>query len=154
METIDQIKIDEGGYRAEIYLCSSGKLTWLYGRNITDRPINVFEFDLLEICLREGQSQKDWADILFRNEIQDNFRLLKDSYGLKFQNIEESASNVIYNMAYNMGVTKFNPDKWPKFFKAIQEEDYKQAAKEGRDSKWFNQVGQRSIRLMNSLEVL
>ena len=42
-ETIEQIKIDEG-YRAEPYLCSEGKLTWLYGRNIEDRPITDNEW--------------------------------------------------------------------------------------------------------------
>lgn len=152
METIEQIKIDEGGYQAEVYLCSEGKLTWLYGRNIEDRPITDFEWQILKSNIAAGYSQKDWADILFKNETYELFLNLKDNYGIDMASFCGVVHSILINMAYNMGITKFNPEKWPKFFKAIKEQDWKQAAIEGRDSKWFNQVGQRSVRLMNSLE--
>ena len=152
METINQIKVDEGGYQAEVYLCSEGKLTWLYGRNIEDRPITDFEYKILSSNLAAGYTQKDWACILFKNETYELFLNLKDNYGIDMESFCGEIQSILINMSYNMGLTKFNPIKWPNFFKAIKEQNWKQAAIEGRDSKWFNQVGQRSVRLMNSLE--
>lgn len=151
METIEQIKIDEGGYQAEVYKCSEGKLTWLYGRNIEDRPITESEWEDLSIGLGGGYTQKDWAGLLFARECED----LNDYYYAvcdEYQNCPKCVKNIIINMGYNMGIGSFTPAKWPKFFKAIKEGDWKQAAVEGRDSKWFHQVGKRSVRLMNSLE--
>lgn len=151
METIEQIKVDEGGYKSEIYLCTAGKLTWLYGRNITERPIEKVEWHQLSKLLKNGKTQQDWADWLFMNEVYE-IRSYFINHGLYFDEIPEEVGNIIINMAYNMGVTKFNPVRWPKFFKAIKNKDWKQAAIEGRDSRWFNQVGHRSKRLMNALE--
>ena len=148
METIKKIKSDEGGYKSEIYLCTAGKLTWLYGRNIDDRPITKKEWALLRTFLKKGLTQKQWANSLFTVEVLSIEREL-----LTYVNrVPEEVRAIIINMAYNMGTTRFNPKKWPKFFRAIKAKNWKQAAIEGRDSMWFRQVGVRSIRLMNSLE--
>lgn len=153
METIEQIKIDEGDYKAEVYLCTAGKLTWLYGRNIEDRPITKQEWEILRETIISGGTQKDWANTLFFHELS----RIKDELSLKGfdfngDTVPATVKNIIFNMAYNMGVSRFNPGKWPKFFKAISECNWNQAATEGKDSLWFNQVGRRSERLMNSLE--
>lgn len=151
-ETIDQIKIDEGGYQAEVYLCTEGKRTWLYGRNISDRPITEEEWLILEDLLKhEDGGQYEWAGILFGQELA-RLRRGLNAYAVYFDEMPEEVATIILNMTYNMGITRFNPDKWPKFFVAIKNKDWKQAAIEGRDSKWFTQVGRRSKRLMNSLE--
>ena len=150
VETIEQIKIDEGGYQAEVYLCTAGKLTWLYGRNLTDRPIKKNEWECLQDLLEAGYSQKDWADMLFDDEI--DYIICRISIRFKINSMPEEVKNIIVNMAYNMGWSNFNQRKWPKFFKALKHKDWKQAAIEGRDSLWFTQVGQRSVRLMKSLE--
>ncbi len=151
METLNNIKIDEGGYQAEVYLCTAGKRTWLYGRNIEGRPITLDEWDLLKKILKMGGTQKDWAELLFEkemNEINRYFRF-KTPY---YEHLPYSVKNVVINMAYNMGVAKFNHRRWPNFFKALRDKDWVSAAKHGRDSKWYKQVGERSKRLMHSLE--
>ena len=150
VETIEQIKIDEGGYQAEVYLCTAGKLTWLYGRNLTDRPIKKSEWEALQDLLGAGYTQKDWADSLFDEEI--DYIIFRIGIRLRISSMPEEVQNIIVNMAYNMGRSNFNQTKWPKFFKALMDKNWKQAAIEGRDSKWFRQVGQRSVRLMKSLE--
>ena len=149
VETIEQIKIDEG-YRAEPYLCSEGKLTWLYGRNIEDRPITDNEWKKLIMLLSSGLNLKDWAGELFNYEI----KILKKSlngYAVYISHYPEEVGVIVLNMAYNMGLSRFNPKKWPKFFKAIREHDYEEAAKQMKNSKWYRQVGNRSRRLVDSM---
>ena len=149
METIEQIKEDEG-YRAEVYLCTAGKRTWLYGRNIEDRPITDAEWRLLTDFLTQGRSFKDWAGTLLEIDVTGCVHNLY-KMGHAPGEYPSGVSSVLINMIYNMGPTKFNPSKWPKFFAAIEDRDWKLAAAEGRNSLWFYQVGNRSIRLMKSL---
>ena len=49
-----------------------------------------------------------------------------------------------------MGQTRLA--KFVNFGKAIRENDWKRAALEGRDSRWYNQVTNRAERLMSMLE--
>ncbi len=151
METIEQIKEDEGGYQAEVYLCTAGKLTWLYGRNIEDRPITGKEWYSLRVIIETGGNQIEWAESLFMNELRGldvGFRRAGCDYWRK---LPDEVRTVLLNMGYNMGLTRFNPSKWPNFFTAIKDRDWKLAAAHGRDSLWFFQVGHRSARLMKSL---
>jgi len=151
METIEQIMIDEG-YREAVYLCPAGKLTWLFGRNIDDRPITTIEWILLRIMLSKGKTMRQWAAQLLMIEADsliDGFR--RD--GVILRRLPGEVSCILINMGYNMGLSKFNPRKWPNFFKAIEGRDWKQAAIEGRDSKWWRvDVRTRADRLMKALE--
>ena len=53
-------------------------------------------------------------------------------------------------MMFNLGYTRLNQfNNWKA---AIREENWKQAAVEGRDSKWYRQVTNRAERLMKRLE--
>ena len=54
------------------------------------------------------------------------------------------------NMMFNMGRTRLS--KFKKMHAAILESDWKTAAVEGRDSRWYNQVTKRAERLMVRLE--
>ena len=53
-------------------------------------------------------------------------------------------------MTFNMGMTRLS--KFKNFKAAIERNDWKEAAKEGRDSRWYNQVTNRAERLMTMLE--
>jgi len=53
-------------------------------------------------------------------------------------------------MTFNMGMTRLS--KFKNFKAAIERNDWKQAAVEGRDSRWYNQVTNRAERLMVMLE--
>ena len=148
-ETIEQIMQDEG-YREIPYLCSEGKLTWLFGRNIKDRPITSDEWNKLEDILRSGKDFKQWAEQLFNEDIH-NLTIHFHKNGLSLGEMHKEVAIIILNMAYNMGPTKFSKKKWPLFFKAIEEEDYENAAYEMVNSKWYTQVNTRAVRLVYSM---
>tara|TARA_R110002167_G_scaffold251195_2_gene457353 strand:+ start:64 stop:507 length:444 start_codon:yes stop_codon:yes gene_type:complete len=64
----------------------------------------------------------------------------------------EEVQQVIANMMFNMGRTRLT--KFKKHIAALQVGDWKTAAVEGRDSKWYGQVTQRAERLMGRLEAI
>ena len=53
-------------------------------------------------------------------------------------------------MMFNMGRTRLS--KFRKHNAALQCGDWNEAAKEGRDSRWYRQVTNRAERLMSRLE--
>ena len=53
-------------------------------------------------------------------------------------------------MMFNMGRTRLS--KFKKMHALILESNWKEAAKEGRDSRWYRQVTNRAERLMKRLE--
>ena len=54
-------------------------------------------------------------------------------------------------MAFNMGITRFNPTMWAKMFTALANEDYGEASKEMLDSNWARQTKRRSKRLSDMM---
>ena len=53
-------------------------------------------------------------------------------------------------MIFNMGMTRLM--KFKNMHKALEQQNWKQAAIDGRDSKWYDQVTNRAERLMSKLE--
>lgn len=70
--------------------------------------------------------------------------------GGEFDNFPEEAQQVIVNMMFNMGRPRLS--KFKKFIAACKEGNWKEAAVEGRDSRWYKQVTNRAERLMSRLE--
>ena len=62
----------------------------------------------------------------------------------------EEVKQIIANMMFNMGLTRLS--KFKKHNEALYCGDWKEAAKEGRDSRWYRQVTNRAERLMSRLE--
>ena len=69
-----------------------------------------------------------------------------------FDNYPEEVKQIIANMMFNMGRTRLT--KFRKHNAALQEGDWKTAAIEGRDSRWYKQVTNRAERLMSRLEAV
>ena len=67
-----------------------------------------------------------------------------------FDSYPEEVKQIIANMLFNMGRTRLS--KFRKHNAALQEHDWKTAAIEGRDSRWYKQVTNRAERLMSRLE--
>ena len=67
-----------------------------------------------------------------------------------FDDLPEEVQLIIANMMFNMGRPRLS--KFKKMNAALKKEDWKEAAKEGRDSRWYNQVTKRAERLMTRLE--
>lgn len=59
---------------------------------------------------------------------------------------------ILINMAFNLGLTKLNEFK--KMKAALEAEDFKEAAAQMKDSKWFDQVGVRAKRLVARMKAL
>jgi len=68
----------------------------------------------------------------------------------EFGDFPGEVQQILVNMMFNMGRTRLSGFK--KFNAALGEHDWKTAAVEGRDSKWYRQVTNRAERLMSRLE--
>jgi GH24 family phage-related lysozyme (muramidase) len=91
-----------------------------------DRCVELFEQDVQGVI----------ADCIILHEAWDGY--------------PEEVKQVIANMMFNMGRTRLS--KFKNHVSALQSGDWKEAAKEGRDSKWYRQVTVRAERLMSRLE--
>ena len=68
----------------------------------------------------------------------------------EFGELPEEAQQIIANMMFSMGLTRLS--KFKKMKEAVDNRDWKEAAVQGRDSRWYNQVTNRAERLMKRLE--
>ena len=64
----------------------------------------------------------------------------------------QEVKQIVANMMFNMGLTRLS--KFKRHNAALQSGDWKEAAKEGRDSLWYKQVTNRAERLMSRLETV
>ena len=72
-------------------------------------------------------------------------------YGSKtFTTFPGEVREVLVNMMFNLGRPRLG--KFKKMKAALLAGDWKEAAIEGRDSRWYTQVGARAERLMSRLE--
>ena len=139
----EQLKIDEGVVY-EIYLDHLGYATFGVGHLIKEhdaewgQPVGtpVSESRVWE-CFQED------LDIA----INDCYNV----FGKKtFDYFPNEVKEIIVNMMFNLGRTRFSGFK--KMIAALKVHHWKEAAKEGRDSRWYNQVTNRAERLMSRLE--
>jgi len=63
--------------------------------------------------------------------------------------LPEAAYDVLVNMTFNMG--RGGVEEFTKMWDALEIGDYETAAAEMRDSQWFEQVGNRAVRLINRM---
>tara|TARA_E500000318_G_scaffold76899_1_gene71617 strand:+ start:499 stop:954 length:456 start_codon:yes stop_codon:yes gene_type:complete len=67
----------------------------------------------------------------------------------EFYDLPENIQHVLVNMCFNLGGTRFA--KFKNMLKACREHNWEQMAAEMEDSKWFKQVGRRSLELQESV---
>lgn len=129
MSLIEDIKQEEG-FSGVGYKCTEGFDTIGYGTRL---PLSKEESELiLEYRLKIMKSQ-----------------LTGYLYNL---DIKQEAWDILFNMAYQLGVRGVLNFK--KMIKALEKQDYKTAAKEGLDSLWHKQTPNRAKRLMDRLSQL
>ena len=139
----EQLKIDEGVVYA-IYNDHLGYPTFGVGHLITEsdeefgRPVGTpIDEERVRACFERD------LDIA-----ESECRAL---YGERdFGELPDEVQQILVNMMFNMGRTRLS--KFKKMNSAISENDWKEAAKEGRDSRWYRQVTNRAERLMSRLE--
>ena len=114
------------GFREKVYLCTAGKSTVGYGRNLDD----------VGISREEGEH-------LLLNDIN---RVVEDLQGFPwFKGLSQSRQAALVDMRYCLGGTGFR--KFYKMIAALEAGDYLEAAEQILDSKFAGDVGQRAIDL-------
>ena len=66
-----------------------------------------------------------------------------------FKNLPEAIQRVIVNMCFNLGGTRLS--KFKNMLAACRKHDWAEMARQMEDSRWFNQVGRRSIELQKQV---
>ena len=136
-EKIKEDLIRHEGYVAEIYLCSEGyatfgighmvvetdmENTWPVGTPVEDeRILQVFHDDCM-IALNDAEI------------------VVNDLYSHP-----DDVIRVLVNMSFNIGRPRLSQFK--KMLAAVNEKKYAEASQEMIDSRWYHQVGRRSVEL-------
>lgn len=125
----DQLKRHEG-LELKPYMCTGGKLTIGYGRNLDGK----------------GISEKE-ADNMLTEDILDVYNMLGQFEW--FASLDKVRAGVLVNMAFNIGFR--GVQKFVKMINALSLKDYELAAKEMLDSRWARQVGGRATELAEQM---
>jgi len=129
----NQLKKHEG-FRSTGYLCSSGRITLGYGRNIQDKGIT-----------------KEEAEYLLHNDMDECIVDLSQRVFLgQFEDFPDDIQHVLIDMRFQLGHTGFRNFK--KMITAYKKLDLEEAVKQMKDSKWFHQVPARANDLIKMVE--
>lgn len=131
MNVKEQIKRHEG-LELKPYLCTSGKATIGYGRNIEDRGIT-----------------EDEADYMLDNDIKFYRERLKAELDF-FDDLNDGRKSVVINMAFNLGMRGLLGFK--DTLKHIKDGDYDLASIEMMNSRWAKQVPRRAGELAEQMK--
>ena len=138
-----EIAADEGEV-LEIYRCSENHLTVGCGHLILkDDP----EYG----CEVGTTITQDRSDELFEKDIQVTLDDCKKIYP-DWDDMDEEVKQVMANMMFNLGLPRFS--KFRKTINNIISKNYKKAAEEMRDSRWYRQVTNRAERLALRMEAI
>ena len=139
----EQLKIDEGVVY-EIYKDHLGYPTFGVGHLVT--PSDPEQGQEVGTPVSE-ERVKDCFEKDLDTAINECELLYEEGF---FVNLPDEVQQILVNMMFNMGRTRLS--KFKKMHAAIPDGDWKEAAKEGRDSRWHKQVTNRAERLMKRLE--
>jgi len=146
---IDQLReeliIDEGK-RLDVYICTASKATVGIGHMIrADDPEAALE---VGDTITEERCQ-ELFDQDIEGVIEDCDRLIRN-----FPLLEPEAKKICANMMFNLGVNRLG--LFTNMLNALNEEppNYRLAAVEMRDSRWYRQVKNRAERLAQRMEDL
>lgn len=130
MNLVEQLKRHEG-LRLNPYLCTAGKTSIGYGRNLDDKGITMQE-----------------AEQMLFNDIEDITTRLSHRLPV-FHKLTPTRKDALVNMAFNLGVAGLL--KFKKMIAALEADDYNLAAAEMLDSQWAKQVGNRAGELARQI---
>ena len=140
---IFNLKVDEG-FCSNLYLCTEGKRTIGYGRNVEGMPDNeIADLKTHGISLITAEA---WLE----EDIAVAIEAFHKIFTSPIENLTENRFNGIVNMIYNLGETRFRLFK--KTIKAIKAGNWELASSEALDSKWSRvQVPNRSLRISKDI---
>lgn len=138
----EQLKIDEGVVY-EIYRDHLGYPTFGVGHLIT-KSDPEYGFPVGTSISEERVAQA------FEADLDVSLRECGVLYGHSWSNFPDEVKEILVNMMFNLGRPRLS--KFKKMYSHLEMGDWKNAAIEGRDSRWYRQVGNRAERLMTRLE--
>jgi lysozyme len=150
-EIFDFIKRNEG-YSNKAYKDPAGNMAIGVGFNM-DRPFSKKAIENLGLNyydVRNGVKSlsNNQVKILFNDDAAlaiKNAKLFVNN----FDSLPHDAKLVLIDMSYNMGLPRLS--KFKDFKAALENMDFKNAAKEMQDSKWYNQVKSRGTRMVSMM---
>tara|TARA_A100001015_G_scaffold110400_1_gene122513 strand:- start:206 stop:655 length:450 start_codon:yes stop_codon:yes gene_type:complete len=139
---MEQLKIDEG-VKYEIYEDHLGYPTCGIGHLIlkTDE-----EYGLM---LGDSISEERVVE-LFQRDLDIALTECGLLYNSDWHQFPEEVQEILVNMLFNLGRPRLS--KFKKMNAALRNRNWTTAAIEGRDSRWYRQVGNRAERLMTRME--
>ena len=135
--------IKHEGFRNKTYLDTLGYATGGIGHLIT---VSDKQYELQGTVI-PMEVIHDWFYDDMYTAINDAEDIVDNYEELPFQ-----VKRILINMVFNLGYKRLS--KFKKMLSAIEKEDFKEAAKEMVDSRWYNQVGHRSkelVEMMNNV---
>jgi lysozyme len=153
----DQLILHEG-LKLKTYRCPAGYWTIGVGRNLETKSLSRGEQQYIVGCdeltprqvvniLKRRGITKEEALVLLAHDIQDCEQDLKQFDW--FDRLDPVRKKVVIDMRFNLGPGGFRDFR--KMIAALAAGDYKQAAEEMKDSKWYWEVGNRSRRLVKMM---
>lgn len=142
-EVFEQLKIDEGVVY-EVYKDHLGYPTFGVGHLVLESDP---EYGLEVGSVVSEERVKECFERDLDIAIEECNQLYEDG---RFGDLPSEVQQILVNMMFNMGRTRLS--KFKKMHAAILEGNWVEAAKEGRDSRWYRQVTNRAERLMTRLE--
>ena len=138
----NQLMIDEG-VKYEVYKDHLGYLTLGIGHLIT-------QYDE-----EKGQPvgtpvSEERVKACFERDLDIAINECKMLYNPDFESFPGEVQEILVNMMFNMGRPRLS--QFQNFKLALERGDWKSAAFEGRNSKWYSQVTNRAERLMTRME--
>lgn len=129
------------GFRDTVYKDTEGNPTIGYGFNLNDP--NMRQMIPADVISGQRPLARDEADRIFIPRYNQAAREAFTYLGRdNFMKLDPERQAIIVDMAYNMGFDKLSGFKALK--QAITDGDYIKAASEMKNSKWYDQVGNRS----------
>ena len=131
-QIMDGLRLDEG-VKNVVYRDSEGHLTWGVGHR-SDEGCPVCDRAI------EAQFQHDYDEAVF------DYASIVRMCNL---DLNEVRRGVLINMLFNMG--RSTVLKFTKMLDALEKEDYGLAADEMKDNRWYRQVGNRAVELVEMM---
>ncbi len=131
MDKIELIK-KHVGLRLKPYLCTAGKTSIGFGRNLDDNGISLEE-----------------AEVMLANDLKPAEEMLANKMD-HWDALSEVRQAVLINMVFNLGWPRFS--KFKKCIAAVNDGYFDRAAAEMLDSRWARQVGNRAIELSEMMK--
>jgi len=140
-ELMQEIKRHEGEV-LEVYEDSLGYLTFGVGHLIKDSDDEHGQ----PVGTPVSQQRVDEVyDYDFDKHLDETIHLFESKGGEDFYALPENIQHVLVNMTFNLGGTRFS--KFNNMWKGVVACDWEKVAVEMEDSRWFKQVGRRSVEL-------